>query len=225
MVVVPFPVSLAPSLLQFAYGCILNSTEEVIQLQETIEQLRSSCGHHVFILGVTNHWVTLYAYHRPEPDLRGAGLSLLYWDSNNLAVLGASDTDIHRVVDQKEKERVRVKGKAYSSWKKAVFTQALCDQRALVTLLARCLSGQQHFVQCVLCGHWNAVLDSFDQSLTAARDEEDLFLPLLLQWLETQHQPNSLRDHQVKSVANTKHVSLLSCAGGYAESAGSRLPE
>ena len=151
----------------------------------------------MFILGVTNHWVTLYAYHRTQPQFRGTGLALLYWDSNNVAILGTSDTDIHQVVDKKERERMRVKGCGYSSWKRAVFTQALYDQQDLLTLLARCLSGQERFAQCVLCRHWNNVLDSFEQHMVGAKSEEDLFLPLLLQWLETQHQPNSLRDHQV----------------------------
>ena len=182
---------------QFAYGCVLNSTEEILKLQETIEELRKTRGHHVFILGVTNHWVTLYTYHRTQSWCRGARLAMLYWDSNNLAVLGASDNDIHQLVDKKEKERMRVKGCGYTSWKKAVFTQALRDQRDLVTLLARCISGQQRFAQCVLCGHWNTVLSSFEEHMVRAKLEEDLFLPLLLQWLETQHQPSSLRDHQV----------------------------
>ena len=166
-------------------------------LQDTIEQLRASRGHHLFILGVTNHWVTLYAYHSSERGLRGSGLSLVYFDSNNVAVLGASDSDIQRVVMEKERERVRVKGRGYSSWKRAVFTQALFDQRDLVDLLAKCLSGQQSLSQSVASGHWNSVLDSFEEHMSTALSEEDLFLPLLLHWMETQHQPNSLRDHQV----------------------------
>ena len=183
-----------------------------MKLQETIEELRRSRGHHVFILGVTNHWVTLYAYHRTQPERGRHPLALIYWDSNNVTVIGASDNDILQVVDKKEKERLRVKGRAYSSWKKAVFTQALCDQRDVVTLLARCLSGQEEFAQRALCGHWNTVLTSFQEHVSReAKSEEDLFLPLLLQWLETQHQPGSLRDHQVKLLTQPRLPSHALC--------------
>ena len=185
---------------QFAYGRVLNSTDEVLRLQETIQFVRNHRGYHVFILGVTNHWVTLYAYHRAQPRPGGESLSLLYFDSNNVAVLGATDSDICRVVEEKERERVRVKGYGYRSWKKTVITQALCDQRDVVTLLARCLSGQQNFSQSVASGQWKLVLDSFEQHITtAAKSEEELFLPLLLQWLETQHQPKSISDQHVRN--------------------------
>lgn len=125
------------------------------------------------------------------------GLSLIYMDSNNVAVLGASDKQIDDIVVEKEKKRVEMKGQGYTSWKRGVIRQALRDQRDLVSLLASCLSGQQTLPQHVLCWQWRSVLDSFEQNMTSALTEVDMFLPLLLQWLENHHRPHSLRDLQV----------------------------
>ena len=200
----------APLSVQFAYGCVQNHTDDVIKFQQTIERLRTrrSPHGHVFILGVTNHWLTLYAYHRNQsaeqhPVSKREGLALVYLDSNNVPVLGASDEEIDDIVVEREKKRVQKKGQGYSSWKRDVIKQAFCDQRDLVTLLARCLSGQQSLLQHVLCRHWSVVLDSFEQHVAAgAVVGVDMFLPLLIQWLENHHQPNSLRDHQVSTVGS-----------------------
>ena len=101
------------------------------------------------------------------------------------------------MVIEREKKRVQIKGQGYSAWKRGVVKQAFCDQRDLVTLLARCLSGQCNLLQHALCQHWGVVLDSFEQHVAGVLVNVDMFLPLLLQWLENHHQPNSLRDHQV----------------------------
>lgn len=161
----------------------------------------------MFILGVTNHWVTLYAYYRTQLAEQQSvsereGLSLVYLDSNNVPVLGASDGEIDDLVTEREKKRVQIKGQGYSSWKRDVVKQAFCDQRDLVTLLARCLSGQQNLLQHALCRHWSVVLDSFEQHMASAVVDVDIFLPLLIQWLENHHQPNSLRDHQVSTAGS-----------------------
>lgn len=181
-----------------------------MSLQQTIEQLRAShFSHgHVFILGVTDHWVTVYAYRSAvQHTLDNHGrLSLVYMDSNNVAVLGASDGQIDDIVTEKEKRRVERKGKGYTSWRRSVIRQALCDQRDLVSLLASCLNGQISLPQHTLCQNWTSVLDSFDQNVTRAVVEPHLFVPLLLQWLETHHRPHTLRDHQVGTLSGA-----LSC--------------
>ena len=162
----------------------------------------------MFILGVTNHWVTMYAYYTPPPAEQGcghapqglgenAGLCLVYVDSNNVAVLGASDSQIEDIVREKERERVRVKGCGYTPWKRGVVGQALRDQRDLVALLADCLSGEQSLPRHVVSHYWSSVVDSFQQHVAGPAGEGDMFLPLLLQWLESQQRPHSLRDHQV----------------------------
>lgn len=149
----------------------------------------------MFILGVTNHWVTVYAYHNKKHSKNEPTLSLLYWDSNNISILHSSDADIEIVVNEKEKEKVKRKGYGYKPWKRAVFRQSLSDQRDLVILLSECLSGEKAFKQCVLCGLWNSVLDSFEKNVGEV--EEDEFLSLLLQWLENDYLPSSLQNHQV----------------------------
>ena len=139
----------------------------------------------------------------------GDGLSLgrcrgevrvVYMDSNNVAVLQARDEEIEAIVREKEEERVKRKGKGYSDWKRGVISQAFRDQRDLVCLLCSCLSGLGDLPSHTLGCSWLRVLDSFQEHVVVPAGESrdgELFLALLLQWLECQHRPQSLRDTQV----------------------------
>ena len=127
---------------------------------------------------------------------------LICLDSNNVDVLCASDKDIDALVKKKEEERMKRKDRGYSDWERLVVTQAFRDQRDVVTLLCACLSGQGDLLSHMLNSSWLHILESFQEHverMMPGSEGEELFLPLLLQWLECQHQPASLRDVQVGS--------------------------
>lgn len=209
--------------LQYAYGCIQDTESQVCAMQQRITAFREAPppAHLVFILGVTNHWITLLAYksgpkewtntcraveeHDCEPEniVWESGrekVALLYLDSNNVPVLGASDADILAHMHKKEKERVQRKGKGWSEWKRGVIFQAFVDQRQLVWMLADCLCGKVDLRGELLGSSWCRVLDSYEQSVVAfldSREDSGLYVALLLQWLEAHYRPQTLKDTHV----------------------------
>ena len=203
-----------PCFLQYAYGCIQDTESQVCAAQARITMFREAPApaHLVFILGVTNHWVTLLATKSGpgEQDRTSAVLgsderersggekiSLIYLDSNNVPVLGASDADILALVHKKEKERVQRKGKGWSEWKRGVIYQAFVDQRALVSMLADCLCDNADLRGELLRVSWSRMLDSYDQNVFArlsSSEDTGLYVALLLHWLEGQYHPQTLRD-------------------------------
>ena len=131
---------------------------------------------------------------------RGTKVGLLYLDSNNVPMLTASNEEIVKIVEKKEAERIRCKGKGYSEWKRGVIFQAFVDQRDVVQLLAECLSGQRDLRSEMVAANWTNVLNSYDDHvlypLANSRDA-NLYTALLLQWLEVHCHPRSLRDSQL----------------------------
>lgn len=202
--------------LQYAYGCIQDTEPQVCAVQARITKFREAPAptHLVFILGVTNHWVTLLVTKSrrgekcetsPALDLdntvreRSASekISLIYLDSNNAPVLTASDVDLLGLVHKKEKERVQRKGKGWSEWKRGVVYQAFIDQRALVGMLADCLCDSGDLRGELLRVSWSRMLDSYDQSVGArlsGSKDTGLYVALLLHWLEGQYHPQTIRD-------------------------------
>ena len=201
-----------PCFLQYAYGCIQDTESQVCAVQARITMFREAPAptHLVFILGVTNHWVTLLATKCRVGDQRRTStvldsdehersekISMIYLDSNNAPVLAASDTDILALVRKKEKERVQRKGRGWSEWKRGVIYQAFVDQRALVSMLADCLCDNADLRGELLRVSWSRMLDSYDQNVVArlsSSEDTGLYVALLLHWLEEQYHPQTLRD-------------------------------
>ncbi len=183
--------------LQFAYGCIQNTALEIYEIQHKINHFRTSPGpvSLAFLLGVTNHWVTVLAFRVPgevEREKRG----LVYLDSNNVPVLTAGNSDIVQIV-KKESERLRRKGRGYSEWKRGVMYQAFVDQRDVVQLLVEVLYGSKNLCTEVLTTHYTRLMDSFsehvDQPLGDKADR-GMYTALLVHWLENHYRPQTLRD-------------------------------
>ena len=195
----------------------------------------------VFILGVTNHWVTLLAYKTSGDSCvktaveceaiiadrdsskqveRMARLKifkekigLLYLDSNNVPVLTASNTDILQIMSKKEADSVKRKGRGWSEWKRGVIFQAFVDQREVVRMLSRCLCGQSDLRTELLEASWAQVLDSYEQHVSVgSREDPGLGPALLLQWLEVQYRPQSLCKHQL-ALLRSLGVDLLGIRG------------
>ena len=164
----------------------------------------------VFILGVTNHWVTLLAYKisgdtcaktaieceaivaeknskQVESMARLNGwkmpkekIGMLYLDSNNVPVLTASDTEILQIMAKKEADLVRKKSRGWSEWKRGVIFQAFVDQREVVRMLGRCLCGQSDLRTELLEASWAQVLDSYERHVSTGSRENPGLGPALL---------------------------------------------
>ena len=198
--------------LQYAYGCIQNTVAEVCEMQEQLDRFKAgpAPNHIVFILGVTNHWLTAVAYKSERKqgtaDTASAmpgDTGIVYLDSNNVPVLRASDAVIRELISEAEAKRIKRKGKGYSDWKRGVIFQAFVDQRALLGILAQCLTGAKDLRMELLDSLWTIILDSYDKCVKeklCGCSDKGLQLALLTHWLETEHRPQSMRNHQLKTL-------------------------
>ncbi len=191
-----------PPPLQFAYGCIQNTAVETYEIQGRMYHFRSapSPASLVLVMGVTNHWVTMLAS-RTLRDVAAKGPrethGLVYLDSNNVPLLTATNSEIVKLVEKKEGERIQRKGRGYSEWKRGVIYQALVDQRDVVQLLAGVLYGSKNICSEWLMSRWTLLLDSYSQHVVlplADSQDRGLRTALLVQWLENHCRPQTLRD-------------------------------
>lgn len=182
--------------MQYAYGLVQNSDDEVCAIQERILQLRqSSKDQLVFILGVTNHWVTLAVHKRKE------NISAFYLDSNNEPVLMASEAHLEDLVQIREDKYTKRKGKPYSQWKRTVLYQSFVDQRDVVKLLTKCLSGEKDLRGELATQNWIKLLASYYQVVSEEGDDADSHLVSLIKWLE---------EHYPTQVILSHHIDMLS---------------
>ena len=210
------------------------------KIQDKIASFVSSPGpaHLVFILGVTNHWVTLLAYktkeacHCKENNGQTCGrgrVGLVYMDSNNVPVMCYSDNDIIRHVEDQEKERMAIKGKGYDNWQRNVIRQAYIDQREIVFKLSRCLRGLNDLRQELAENYAQKVLTSFRTHVdeTIQTKGVDLYIPLLLNWMETCYPPKILGDSLLPIVSHIDCLSMncASLLGQWAQENASRLED
>lgn len=189
--------------LQYAYGCIQNSVVEIHDLQCRIDHFRSApvpaCL--VLVLGVTNHWVTLLAFRvKGDTEHQIEERGLLYLDSNNEPVLAANNSDLVSLIEKRENERIRRKGRGYSEWKRGVMYQAFVDQRDVVQLLAEVLYGSKSLCSEVMRTQWTRLLASYREHVVQPLGDsadKGLYTSLLLNWLETYCRPQIMKDTHV----------------------------
>lgn len=181
--------------LQFAYGLLQDTGDHLCKVQDRINLFLSSTSnkHLVFILGVTNHWVCLMAY-----KTKDNGIAVFYLDSNNEAVLFATHGDIKILVEKREKKHIAKKGYAYSQWKRTILEQSLCDQRDIVNLLCECIRGKTDLCHEVLNTHWSKLVQSYNDHLTGVVDSSDLYVPMLVNWLEANYSAHVIGEHYIK---------------------------
>jgi hypothetical protein len=160
-----------------------------------MELLQSKEDRLAFILGVTNHWVTMVV-----EKTRKSSLHVFYLDSNNEPVLMATESQLQALVEAREQKYMKRKGISYSDWKRNVLYQSFVDQRDIVELLVRCVSGESDLRGELTKQAWKKLVDSFYESVTVRDGEDDLFLASLVQWIE-QHYPTS--------VIHKHHIDLL----------------
>ena len=126
------------------------------------------------------------------------GLHTFYLDSNNEPVLMATETELQALVKAREQKYMKRKGITYSDWKRNVLYQSFVDQRDVVELLVRCLSGKADLRGELTKQTWSKLVDSFYECVSMKDGEDDLFLASLVQWIE-QHYPISVvLDHHIK---------------------------
>lgn len=144
---------------------------------------------------MTNHWVTLVVHKSIEN-----GVTDFYLDSNNEPVLLASDTHLENLVQAREIKHTKRKGEPYSQWKRKVLYQSFEDQRDVVNLLVRCISGEKDLRGELTTQSWTKLLDSYYQHVGGRGDDPDLHLACLIEWLE---------DHYPSKIIHSYHLNIL----------------
>ena len=160
--------------------------------QDCLSQFQSSPDDRcvAFVLGVTNHWVTLLLYKSSH------NIGVLYLDSNNEPVILASDDDLCNLVAKREEKHLKKKGKLYSKWKRENVLQGFIDQRNVVKLVWECLAGKRDLRSEILSTSWCRLIDSYCEcvkNVVSDNQDCDLYMALLLQWLEEHYCPETIQ--------------------------------
>lgn len=186
---------LIPCTLQFAYGLLQDSGDHLCAVQERIQLFVHSKAKDclVFILGVTNHWVTLMAY---KTSVRH--IVVLYLDSNNEPVLLATIEDIKNLVEKRENKHITKKGVGYTPWKRNTLEQSLHDQRDVVSLLCDCLRGECDLRSELINSYWKRLVWSYRDHVTCPPESGDLYAVMLLNWLESHYSAHIISEHYIK---------------------------
>ena len=175
----------------------------------------------MFILGVTNHWVTVIAYRNactkqysseeecfswkmdPSDNYPENRTGIVYLDSNNVPVLSYNDEDISRHIEDAERREVEKTGNGFTEWHQ----QALVDQRQVVLTLARVLSGTIDLRSKLIQDYVDRMLESFESCVVKKMNGDlAMYLPLLMDWLESCHSANSLHKNLRSMLALANHV-------------------
>ena len=117
---------------------------------------------------------------------------MIYMDSNNVPVPGYSNEDIDAHLLKQENERIKVKGEGYTDWKRETYRQAYKDQRDLVFKLTRCVSGCGNLCTDVIADYISRLMESYNKCVkqrVIELEDSNLFLPLLLDWLQNHYPP------------------------------------
>ena len=131
-----------------------------------------------------------------------SGVHLVLFDSQNKPTAVMTDEDIASVIAEWEEKDFRRKGRPYSEWERQNYQQALQDQRELLPLLARCLSGCISLLTeyidlriAALVGHYHT---SVHQPFLSRGEGVDGYLALMSHWLESYNRPQHIRKQVVQ---------------------------
>jgi hypothetical protein len=202
--------------LQYSFGIIKHTFNDVCDIHNKISAFINSPvpTHMIFILGVTNHWVTLLVYKTNSTCSCGCGrdrVGVVYTDSNNVPTISYTDGDIEGHIVTQEKERIKMKGEGYPTWRKNVIRQAYHDQRAAVHMICRYISGCDDIRRDLAHDYINGMLDSFDNDVrggVAVGGATDLYLLLLIEWLDNSHPPKVIRETLSPFLSNKEVVAM-----------------
>ena len=139
-------------------------------------------------------------------------IRMIIMDSNNAANITASDEDIVEMVAKSEKERIERKGNGYDDWRRSMFIQSKKDQRDILLKIAHCVAGTANLCQEKAESYTRNVLTSYaDKVDTPLRDSTtDLYLPLLLTWMDNYFPPQVLREGLLPMVSSP-HLASGAC--------------
>lgn len=126
-----------------------------------------------------------------------SGVHLVFFDSQNKPTAVMTDEDIVSKIAKWEEKDHRWKGRPYSDWEWQNYQQALRDQRELLPVLARCLSGSTSLMTEYVDLRIAALVGNYRKSVhlpfVSAGEGMDAYLALLSHWLETYNRPKHIR--------------------------------
>ena len=172
-----------------------------------------------FILGITNHWIGAIAYksgklcpckdNHPHLGEMHNKFDMIILDSNNNANITASDEDIICKVEQSEKEKMAKSGKGFGEWRKSMYQQSHKDQRDILLKIASCIAGKLDLRQEKAENYAKEMLKSYATNVDTPLQSStpDLYLPLLLSWMDDHYPPQVLKEGITQLVS----ASTISC--------------
>ena len=136
-----------------------------------------------------------------DPLLRPADsegdVHLVFCDSNNLNSPGMRDEDIPDLVAKYDEERLRKKGRRYTEWERQNCHQACIDQRDIIPILARCVSGKSSLLVEYVDGKISTLVNNYKEYVSTpfkGGSDPCVYASLLLTWIEMYNKPKHLRD-------------------------------
>ena len=112
-------------------------------------------------------------------------IGLVYLDSNNVPALSYNNADIIRHIEKAGRKENEKKGKGFTQWDRAMYQQALVDQREVVIKLARAVSGTIDIRFELIQDYVDKMLESFESCVVKKMNGDTaMYLPLLMDWLE-----------------------------------------
>jgi hypothetical protein len=141
---------------------------------------------HAFLVGVSNHWVTVVVNKPAVSVARCNSLpEVLLLDSRNEAVLSASEDRMREIIvayyDRLERQRETID---HREFRERMFLLSLKDTQFAVDLICQCVSGGQRFATFYVDLLTETLLDDFESNVLAAmQPPQTLTLELINQWL------------------------------------------
>lgn len=143
----------------YQFNALMLERGEVLKQQESIDFFRTTRTECVlgFMMGVTNHWVSLVAHHI------GGYREYFFLDSRNRPYLHFTEEQIVQLYEEIGQERVHLGKKPFTNWELTVAHQGVKDIQQSVRILMSCLVGQTTLPQVVVSCKVQHLLDNFDQ--------------------------------------------------------------
>ena len=143
----------------YQFNAMMLERGEVLKLQQSIDLFRTTRTECVlgFMMGVTNHWVSLVAHHI------GGYREFVFLDSRNRPYLQYTEEEIVELYQEIGRERASLGKKPFTNWELTVAHQGVKDIQQSVSILMSCLLGHTTLPQVVVSTKVRHLLDNFDQ--------------------------------------------------------------
>ena len=144
----------------FQFGSLQMERGDVMKVQRAIDDFLVAKGEGVlgFMMGVTNHWVSLVAH------CVGGFREFVFLDSRNRNYLKFDEAAIVSLYETVQRERIETGRKPLNNWELTVAHQGVKDIQSAVHILMECLTGRTTLPQVVVTHKVQHLLQNFEET-------------------------------------------------------------